>query len=121
MRKGLLKTGGFILAAAGVLAVAAGHRTDAARRADAAPLSQPNDQRIFAFASSFDKGRQLLYFFDGGTQRICVYLVNHDGKSTELELVAVRNYGADLQLSEFNTAPSVADIEEMLGQAPRHH
>jgi len=72
-----------------------------------------------AFSSKVDQGREFLYLVDPVQQRLCVYRVNFDGKDEIVSLVAVRHFAADLQLSEFNTVPSVATIGGILGQTPR--
>lgn len=119
MRNGLLKTGGVAFVGLMALAMLEGQGSRSTRQALAAPDGQGYDQRVFAFSSPFDKDRQLLYVIDAGSQRICIYRVQHNGTGSELtlELEAVRNYAADLHLTEFNTKPSVAKIEGMLGQS----
>lgn len=120
MRNGLLRTGGVVLVGVVALAALGGQASQTTGRVLAAPEGHGSAEGIFAFSSSLDKDRQLLYVIDAGSQRICVYQVDHSGKDTELTLEAVRTYAADLQLTEFNTKPSVAKIEGMIGQTLKH-
>jgi len=93
------------------------------RQAWAANTGQSAESGVYAFSSAIGNGHELLYVFDAGSRRICIYRVDFEGKAglegkrTLLKLEAVRNFAADLQLSELNTEPSVAKIEGMLGQA----
>ena len=119
MRNGLLRLGGgsFVALAAFVAFSASGKAPSHRALAGSGGLNP--GQEFLAFSSPIGQGREFLYLIDPVRQRICVYRVNYDGKETTVSLGAVRHFSADLQLSEFNTIPSVAKIEGILGQTPR--
>lgn len=119
MRKGLLRVCGWILVPVAAFVVFSGPGKIPNHAALAATGDAITGQGLIAFSSKIDQQRELLYLIDPVRQRICIYRVNYDGKKTTVSLGAVRHFSADLQLSEFNTIPSVAKIEGILGQTPR--
>ncbi|WP_145260992.1 hypothetical protein [Planctomycetes bacterium Pan216] len=74
----------------------------------------PAEQKgIVALLSPNQSGSQLLYLIDQPRQSLCVY--SFDSKTKKLKLAAVRHFGADQQLAEFNNEPpTVAEIERLV-------
>ena len=119
MRNGLLRVcGGSFVALAAFVAFSASGKAPS-HRALAEPGGLNPGQGFLAFSSPIDQAREFLYLVDPVQQRLCVYRINFDGKDEIVSLAAVRHFAADLQLSEFNTVPSVANLGRILGQTPK--
>lgn len=119
MRNGLLRICGGSLVALVVFVVFSASGESPNHRALAGTGGLIPGQGFLAFSSKVDQRRELLYLIDPVRQRLCVYRVNFDGKDEIVSLAAVRHFAADMQLSEFNTKPSVAKFRGILGQTPR--
>ena len=116
MRNGLAGCCGGVIAAVCTLVLLSPRSLEWSATAEAATGAGNRNADLLVFSSpTRAPGQQLLYIVDSRGQSFCIYRVDEQNGTVKLE--AVRNFGWDLRVREFNNLPpEVGSIQRMLSR-----
>lgn len=98
------------------LVIEVGNGADVAM-ADASVAASGGDEGVIAVSAQVTADSYGVYLLNPKRGTMAVY--QYQPRSRKLRLMAVRNYGFDIQLDEYNTEPSPREIKQLVGQQQR--